>query len=177
MDTLTHGLYGVTFCSAVGLAGGLTRGHASAGAALRDRTAWWAFAFGVFPDAASLGIPFLLGIAGGVGNFFRQVDGTAMATYHGLHNLAAAFGVVLLTRRIRPGLWIPALAWPLHVLMDAVSHGPGKFQTRLLFPVSDWGFPGINWWEHPWMFRTTSTLLALTWLALWTTRRRVHAKA
>ena len=178
MDTLAHVVYGMTYCSLTGLAGGRT---GAAGIArqrmLMDPTLWMAGGFGLLPDAASLGIPFVLSVAQGVGTFFRGVGEDTLLAYRLLHNALVPALVCLLVWRFRRGWFAASLAWPLHVLMDAVSHGPGKFQTRLFYPLSDWGFPGLNWWEHPWMFWTCWLALPPIWWLIWRNRRAGAAAA
>jgi hypothetical protein len=171
MDTLTHALYGATCFSRSGLAGGkigvpgTPRPHF-----LKDPTCWAAAAFGLLPDLASLGIPFLIGLAQGVEHFFRTVDGQTLAAYHALHNLALPGLVSLLFWFFARRWFVASLSWPLHIAMDAISHGSGKFQTRPFYPFSDWGFPGINWWENTWIVWACWIGLVAMWSGLITLR-------
>ena len=78
----------------------------------------------------------------------------------------------------RRALWLPALAWPVHVLTDVPTHGSGPFLTPLLWPFSDRGFAGWSWWQHPWLFYGGWILVGLLVLAvvalrLWRDDRRV----
>ena len=169
MDTLAHIVYGVTYCSRAGLAGGR---EGVRGPMLREPTFWLAAGFGLLPDGLSLGLPFLMNLAAGAGRFFSGVTENDLRVYRALHNLVVPTGVGLLLWFFARRAFVPFLAWPLHVLMDAISHGPGKFQTRLFHPLWDWGFPGLNWWQHPWIPWTCWLLLPPVWMGLWLWRRR-----
>lgn len=95
--------------------------------------------------------------------------------YHSSHSLLVAAGVLLLLARMARPLVIPALAWPLHILMDSVSHGVGPWQATMLYPVSDWHVVGVNWWQHPGMMLGYWGLLPVLWLALYLWRRSAAA--
>jgi hypothetical protein len=69
-------------------------------------------------------------------------------------------------------LFAPALAWPLHVVMDVFTHGAGRFQTPLFFPLTTWGFEGLPWWRHPGLVTSYWLLLPAVWIGLWLVRRR-----
>ena len=68
-------------------------------------------------------------------------------------------------------LFAASLAWPVHLLLDAVLHDDGRWQTPILYPLSDWHFRGINWWEHGWVMAVYWGLLPLLWGALRIWRR------
>lgn len=170
MDILAHGLYGVTACSRLGLAGGRegTRGVRW----WREPTVWWALFFGLLPDMASMWIPFILHVASGVdGNFFRYFDGGWLLVYRAAHSLVVALGVSGLLFALRRRLFVASLAWSLHILMDAISHVEGKFQTLVLYPLSNWGIQGIAWWRHRWFVWGYWAVLVGVWLTLSAWRR------
>lgn len=170
MDTLSHLVYGATVCSRSGLAGG----RAGAGRPWhRDPTVWAAAAFGLLPDALSLGPPWIAyWLNGAQGVYWRTIDETDLARYYYTHSLLVSLGVSALLYRFRRPLFLPSLAWALHIGMDAFTHGPGRFQTTILHPISSWGITGIRWWEHPWFIATYWAALPVTWFILWRLRRR-----
>jgi hypothetical protein len=172
MDTLCHAVYGATICSRRGLAGGL-RGAESHPTWHRDPHVWLGAAFGLLPDLASLGLPYLLAIGHGNGSFFHGVSASTLETYHWMHSLLTAGAVLALIAWLRPRWLLPALAWPLHILMDAFTHAQGgRFATRLFHPLSDVGLPGVNWWEHPRVWAGIWLVLPVVWLGLWLARRQ-----
>lgn len=161
VDSIAHVAYGVTACSRSGWAGGRT-GYK--GQWWHDHTVWWAAGFSVLPDLLSMGIPFALFlIQGAEGNFFRDIDVGWLRYYRGTHSLlSAAVGVGLvacLSRR----LVVPALAYPLHVIGDALTHAEGKFHAPLFFPLSTWNVGGVPWWRHPEVVIFYWVLLVTVW--------------
>jgi len=178
MDLLAHILYGATVCSRSGLAGGRTGAVDSTGRRVgwaRDRTVWAAAGFGLLPDLAAMGLPFLWWwVTRSDGNFFHRFDGAGIEIYRYCHSLiVAGLGCLFIGWR-RRRLAAPALAYPLHLLMDAISHGLGKFQTTLFYPLTDWGYDGIRWWEHFGFFVAYWGVLPALWLGLWAWRRRAR---
>ena len=166
MDTLFHGVMGAALCSRTGLAGG-RRGPVDERGRRKwvDWTFWAAFGFGVFPDLVSLGIHFAMDIFAGNGVRWHAIPDFIFTLYHLTHSLvgiAAGYGLIVWWRR---ALWLPALAWPLHVLTDIPTHGTGVFLTPILWPFSDWSFAGWSWWLSPGIFYGGWILAALVWLA------------
>lgn len=170
MDILAHALYGATVCSDTGLGGGRSGSTASRG--FRDPTVWWAMAFGILPDVISMWVPFAAHVmAGPEGNFFHHFGGGWLIVYRMVHNLVtplALSGVLFVCCR---RLFKPSLAWGVHVVTDAVSHGAGKYQTLLFYPFTDWGIKGIAWWRTPWFVFCYWALLPATWLLILAWRR------
>jgi hypothetical protein len=170
LDILAHAVYGATLFSRIGLAGGR-----KGGAATRHRfdwTIWAAVAFGLMPDLASIGVTFAQLVLSGNAPSFHNIPSYVFVLYRLTHSLIVAGLFLLLVRVTARPLVVPALAWPLHILMDTVSHGNGMWQTPMLFPLSDWHFRGINWWEHPGVMLTYWGLLPVLWLAIHLWRRR-----
>jgi hypothetical protein len=174
VDTLFHGVLGAALCSRTGLAGG-RRGPVDAQGRRKftDWTFWAAFLFGVFPDLASLGIHFSIGMLNGNGIRWQGIPDFVFVLYnitHSLFGMAVILGLLVAWKR---PLLLPALAWPLHVLTDVPTHGSGVFTTPLFWPFSNFRFSGWNWWTHPeifyggWMFvgllLLTVVLLRVTW--------------
>lgn len=170
MDIVAHALYGATAFSRSGLAGGPAGSRRPTWVV--DGTAWAAAAFGILPDAVSMGIPFALYWAGGLdGNFFHGFDGRALVLYRCMHSLLIALAACGLLRLAWRPAFVPSLAWPLHILMDSVTHGVGKYHTTLLYPLSTWGLDGVRWWQHPEVIAAYWITLPLLWLGLWLWRR------
>ena len=153
MDTLFHGVMGAMVCSRTGLAGG-RRGPVDAKGRRRlvDWTFWAALLFGLLPDLVSLGIHFAMDMVAGNGVRWQGIPGFIFTLYNITHSLA---GMVVCIGLLVFGcrrLWLPAMAWPLHVLTDIPTHGSGMFMTPIFWPFSEWRFSGWSWWMHPWMF-------------------------
>lgn len=167
MDTLVHGVIGVAVCSRTGLAGG-RRGPADGKGRRRlaDWTLWAALFFGLLPDLASLGIHFSLDLFSGNGLRWHGIPGFIFLLYnltHSLAGVALAYGLIVALKR---ALWLPALAWPLHVLMDVPTHGTGIFLTPILWPFSDWTFAGWSWWLNKGLFYGSWLFAGGLWLAV-----------
>jgi hypothetical protein len=170
MDLAAHALYAATVCSRTGLAGGRT--GAPCRRWYRDGTVWWAVAFGLLPDVLSMWVPFAVHvISGQPGNFFHHFGGDWLTVYRTVHSLVIALAVSAALLAWRRSLFIPSLAWAVHVLLDAVSHGQGKYQTLLFYPLTSWGIDGIAWWRTPWFFVAYWAVLPVTWLTLVLVRR------
>ena len=171
MDLLAHALYGVTGCSRIGLAGGLEGLRARRW--YREPTVWWSAAFGLAPDALSLWVPFAVHVlTESEGHFFHSLGGNWLAVYHAAHSLVGAAAVSAMFFLFRRSLFVPSLAWAVHVLVDAASHGQGRFQTLPFYPISDWGVPGFSWWRTPWLFWSCWAVLPVTWVAIALWRRK-----
>jgi hypothetical protein len=157
-------------CSQTGLAGG-SKGPGRHW--IFDWTVWCAAAFGILPDVVSMGVPFVAFLAAGAhGNFFRDFQGSGIVCYRYMHSLVVALAVVGLVRLAWRPLFIPSLAWPLHVVFDALTHGSGKWQTTIFYPLSTWGYDSILWWHRPDILLAYWLLLPLIWLGLWAWRHR-----
>ena len=131
-----------------------------------DWTLWAAFFFGVWPDLASLGIHFSMDLVAGDGMKWGDIPDFVFALYdvtHSLAGMAVCIGLLMAWKR---ALWLPALAWPLHVLTDVPTHGSGSFMTPILWPFSEWAFSGRSWWLHPGMFYGSWILAAGLWLGV-----------
>lgn len=169
MDILGHAVYGATLCSRTGLAGG--RRGAPAGLIWRDWTVWAAAGFSLMPDAASVGVAFALMAASGDPVSFHGLPPYAFALYRVTHSLIiSGLGVVLLGQVARP------LLWPLHVLVDSLLHDSGRWQTPMLYPLSNWHVPGINWWQHPKVVLLYWCALPLLWTGICLWRRQTGSR-
>ena len=173
MDLLAHAAYGATLFSRTGLAGGLRGARPSRAHWFLDWTVWCAAAFGILPDVVSMGPRFLAFLAQGAqGNFFRDFGGDGIIVYRYMHSLLVALAIAGVIRWIYRPAFMPALAWPLHVVMDALTHGAGKWGSPLLYPVSEWSLDSVRWWQHPGLVLAYWLALPCIWLTLWGFRAR-----
>jgi len=165
VDTLFHGVIGAALCSRPGLAGG-RRGPVDRIGRRQwvDWTLWAALFFGLVPDLASLGIHFAADLFTGNGIRWHGIPDFIFVLYnitHSLLGMAIGYGLLVGWKR---ALWLPALAWPLHVLTDVPTHGDGRFITPLFWPFSEAGFAGWSWWQLPAIFYGGWILAGGLWL-------------
>jgi len=172
VDIFAHAAYGATLFSRTGMAG--RQQGAKRGSYLRDWTLWVAVGFGMIPDLASIGAYFLQMLLRGDSPAFHALPSTVFVLYHCTHSLLTASLVLGILYLLARPLLIPALAWPLHILMDSFSHGVGHWQTLMLYPLSDWHYHGINWWQHPGFILGYWGVLPFVWGALYVWRRNAR---
>lgn len=171
MDTLAHALYGVALFSRTGLAGGRRGAVDAAGRRrpfYRDWTVYAAFGFGLLPDVCSLGVYFTQSVLTGHPPSFHHIPPYVFLLYKLTHSLLiAGVGCGLIGLLVRP-LLVPSLSWMLHIVMDLLTHGLGRFQTPLFFPVTGFSlhFYGINWWTHSMIIVAYDGLLILIALGI-----------
>jgi hypothetical protein len=175
LDTLAHAVYGATLFSRAGLAGGRRGASTACGSYVADWTVWVAAGFGALPDLSSIGPSFVQMVLRGDAPSFHAIPPHVMLLYRLTHSLVVAGLIVLLLRRVALPLAVPALAWPVHVVMDSFSHGDGHWQTLLFYPLSEWHFHGLNWWEHRGMMLAYWGALPTLWLFLYLWRRARRA--
>lgn len=167
MDSFTHTVLGAALCSRTGLAGGRRGAFGRDGSPrLLDWTFWTALIFGAFPDAASLGIHLIPRFFMEDHLLWHNIPPYIFMLYHMTHSLVIAFGCVLVAGAVFRPLCMPMLAWPLHILTDVFTHGPGRFQTPIVYPISAFHFRGVNWWEHPAISYTAWVVTALLWVGI-----------
>lgn len=173
MDTLAHALYGATFFSRIGLVSGFIK-RAGSGDKLptMDWTILAAAGFAIIPDMASIGIYFLNLILNSQSPTFHHLPGYVFDLYNATHSLLVAALACLILRKIWKPLFIPSLAWILHIVLDIATHGHGRFQTPFLYPLSNYAFGGLNWWQHAWVVAAYWGVLPLLWVLIYFHRRR-----
>ncbi len=171
MDILAHALYGVTFFSRTGLASGRQGMTAPRVPFSRDRTVWIAAGFAILPDLASIGVTFAQMLVRGDTPSFHNLPPYLFVLYHCTHSLIMAGLVLFLLCMVARPLVVPALAWPLHIVMDSFSHGDGRWQTMMLYPFSEWHYHGINWWQHPGVMVLYWGILPVLWIGIHFWRR------
>ncbi len=167
MDTLVHGVIGAALCSRTGLLGGRRGPVDEKGRRqLTDWTLWAAFFFGILPDLASLGIHFSMDWVAGNGMRWYGIPDFVFVLYNFTHSLTGITVSLALLVWLKRSLLIPALAWPIHVFMDMLTHGTGVFLTPLFWPFSGWSFAGWSWWLNPWVFYGSWILAGGLWLVV-----------
>jgi len=171
VDILAHALYGATFFSRTGLVGGRQGTPTPRGPYVSDWTVWAAAGLGMLPDLTSIGFTFIQMLIRGDSPSFHGLPPHVFVLYHCTHSLVfAVFFLVALWVLVRP-LIVPALAWPLHIVMDSFSHGDGWWQTMMLYPFSSWHYHGINWWQHPGLILLYWSILPALWISIFLWRR------
>lgn len=173
MDILAHGLYSVVLC------GKMRASSANASPCFRvDRqSAMAAVAFGLLPDIVSMGPAFLGHIVMPAGeHFFAAYGGRGLVVYRLTHSLIVSLGCAGLVWLFRRPLFLPSLAWPLHVICDMFTHSASKFRTTIFYPLSSWGFDGPRWWEHPEVVAAYWGILGFLWLARMRLTRHISSR-
>lgn len=178
MDVLSHGLWG----GVIARAANRTKPRLSY---------WWSFWWGVFPDVAAFGIPFLWLISVIAFSPMRVEDifsehraGPLMfantywfgkfapTVYLYSHSLVVFIGVFALAYVIRRRPTWELLPWLLHILMDIPTHTTQFYATPFLWPFSDVRVSGISW-STAWFMLVNYGTLLLLYLVLWPRRRPV----
>ncbi len=125
----------------------------------------WAFLFGVLPDLLAFGPFFIFRILSGTLKFGKPeiaaIPPAVFTAYNFSHSLFTA-GLILLVIRfvISKELFIAALAYPLHILLDIPTHDKTFFPTPFLFPVSNFRIDGISWGNTYFMIFNYTSLAA-----------------
>ncbi len=173
MDVLAHALYGATFFSRTGFAGGRLGMRAAQVSFSRDWTVWAAAGFGLLPDMTSIGVTFLYLLARGEPISFHALPSFVYALYHGTHSLVTVGVLVAFLWAFARPLLVPALAWPLHIVMDSFTHSDGYWQTLMFYPFSGWHYHGFNWWQYPGLMVLYWGILPVLWIGISGWRWRV----
>jgi len=171
MDILAHALYGATFFSRTGLAGGRQRQRVPCDSCVSDWTLWAAAGFGLLPDLCSIGASFLYMLIRGDVPSFHSLPPFVYILYHSTHSLVVAGIFLFVIYKFMRPLAVPALSWPLHIIMDSFSHSDGRWQTMVLYPFSEWHFQGINWWQRPDFILLYWGILPVLWISIACWRR------
>ncbi len=117
---------------------------------------WLPLLFGAIPDISSWGILFIHLLAKGkLKSTFMKRDWkhpdfsdlpkwiwTLYGATHSIFSFAAIFAILSLATG---NIFVPALAWGMHILFDLPTHSREVLGTPFLWPVSDWKFPGFSW--------------------------------
>lgn len=88
-----------------------------------------------------------------------QIPGWTYTLYNLSHSLIVASFVIIFIFIILRRIPLYVFAWPIAIVMDALTHSREFLPTPFLWPVSSWTFPGISW-ATPWFFILNYILIA-----------------
>ena len=128
---------------------------------------WWMFADGSFDAvrAYAIAVPGQLPV-------LPEMVGIWSHHLHCIAHSAIVAGVVtFLVWAVRRTLWIPLLGWWSHILIDIFTHSADYFPSPVLYPITERGFDGLAW-NTPWFMAVNYTVLAVTGLWLWYSRKK-----
>lgn len=145
------------------------------------KTALWAAFFGILPDLIAFGyfVPMLIFRTLFFGENYpnlEKINGTYQfvqsrvpeyihVLYNFSHSLVVFLLLFILIAIIRRGnLYLPILAWPLHILIDIFTHGPSSFPTPYLFPFHS-PFLGLTGWAN--FYFLSTNYLAIVIVYIW----------
>ena len=142
MDYLSHGFWSYIFFH-------------------RRKDAWWAVFFGLLPDNMSWAIYFFYRIVfmQGFGKpMLGEIPHWVFTLYGVSHSLIVSSIVLLFSWYMLSKFPYVMLAWPIAIVMDALTHSREFLPTPFLWPLSDWTFPGLAW-STRWFFITNWVLI------------------
>ncbi|NLB54572.1 MAG: hypothetical protein GX811_02185 [Lentisphaerae bacterium] len=170
MDTLTHALSGAALFSRTGLLGGKKGAIPTKNRMLSvfDWTTGSAFFFGLFPDIISIGPHFVYSLLFDNSMGFQAVPDFVFTIYKYTHSLLIASALILLVSLFNRTFALTMLAWPFHIVTDMFTHAPGPFGTRVFYPISDFAFPGSDWWKNGYLTTLPILIMIVVWIfILW----------
>ncbi len=136
MDTLSHAIWGAIFFGRNGKK--------------RYRGYIWAVFFGVLPDALPFTAFMLLLLSGEIGLATSPWElPEVVVSYRVGHSFVTAGAALAAILRFYRALFIPFLAWPLHIVMDIFTHTEDHVPTLFLYPLSDIHLSFVYWREEP----------------------------
>ena len=139
------------------------------------RRPFLAVIFGLMPDTLSWFIYAVYNLFSG-SRFGRpslsSIPNWAFDLYNISHSLLVAAAVILLIYIILKRVPIYIFAWPIAILMDVPTHTREFLPTPFLWPVSDWGFPGISWGTRWFMILNYSAIVILMIIIVYRKRRK-----
>lgn len=129
----------------------------------RIRTPLLAVCFGLLPDTLSwviYGIYRLI-THGEFGKpVLDEIPDWAFLLYDISHSLVVALAVIAIIFIVLRRVPVYIFAWPLMIIIDALTHTRAFLPTPFLWPVSDWTFPGISW-ATPWFLVLNYALITV----------------
>lgn len=144
----------------------------------RIRRPLFAVCFGLLPDTLSWVVYAIYRLLR-EGAFGRPVLGDipawAFVLYDISHSLIVAVAVMLVILATLKRIPAYVFAWPLAIIIDALTHTRDFLPTPFLWPISDWTFPGIRW--SSWQFLLVNYALIVISMAaiLYWRRKRKRA--
>ena len=120
--------------------------------------------FGVIPDLSSFGIYFivrLFSVGLQLGKpAIEEIPLWVIELYNISHSIITAFILIFITYLINKDLAWPMLAWPVHIIVDLLTHSIEFFPTPIFWPLSDFKFDGVPW-SNIYVFITNIILIFL----------------
>ncbi len=148
------------------------------------RAFWVAIFFGIAPDLFSFGLFFVSRLYQAIFHneqFFRfsPPDGSAIPAYvfnsynytHSFLIFLASFALIWVIHK-KP-YWL-MFGWGFHILIDIFSHSTSFFPTPFLFPISNFRVNGWSW-GHPTFMIVNYSLILVTYLILYATKKKFRA--
>ena len=154
MDIISHAIWGATIIR-------------------KEPMIWWAAFFGALPDLCSI-IPFFVHLKTNKfrrynnQEFWKYVESSSFYTklYYVFHSLVTAILLTFFVYIIFPQYWFVTVPYFLHIFLDIFSH-KDKWATRILYPISDIHFNGINWWRSKWLNMANWFSLIIVNVGIW----------
>ena len=128
---------------------------------------WWVFADGSFNAVWA----YAIAVPGQLPVLPEMVEIWSHHLHCIAHSAIVAGVVTSLVWTVRRALWIPLLGWWSHILIDIFTHSADYFPSPVLYPITERGFDGLAW-NTPWFMVVNYTVLAVTGLWLWHTRKK-----
>jgi hypothetical protein len=99
-----------------------------------------------------------------------------LAAHHlhcAMHSAPVAAVVSLALWPVLPKVWVPLLAWWLHIVIDLFTHSADYYAVPVLYPFTYRGFDGVAW-NTPWFMALN--YIALAAVSVWLATRRTRAE-
>ena len=90
------------------------------------------------------------------------------------HSLIAFSIIFILVWLLRKSIFLPLVAWGIHIIIDIPTHSIELFPTPFLWPLSNFKFDGIAW-DTPVVLITNAVLLLVLY-GLWFMKYRQSKK-
>lgn len=97
-------------------------------------------------------------------HFNQQILGHVFVLYGLTHSLVIFAAVFLAVWVARKKMFLPLLAWGIHIVFDIPFHSAEFSPTPFLFPVSSFKFPGLAW-SNSYLVIINYSVLGILYLA------------
>ena len=101
---------------------------------LPDTLSWVLYGFHRLFKTGTVGVPVL-----------AEIPAWTFTLYNISHSIIVALTGILVIFIWRRRVPIYIFAWPIAIVMDALTHTRSFLPTPFLWPIFDWTFPGISW--------------------------------
>ncbi len=134
---------------------------------------WIPIAFAAIPDVFSWGMYLFHRILTGKFKFekpnLQAVPRWVWSLYGISHSIFVSGSMFLVISIMVGKVYIPSLAWLVHILFDIPTHSRQFLPTPFLWPISKWKFPGFSWGRR-WFIILNWTIIALLMIYLFIIR-------